>query len=75
MYCLIIFPIKSCSGFELDTWEIGNYGFLYDREWSLINSENKVLQTIARKVTKVKIAKNKNPNIKILKIQKKNTKT
>jgi molybdenum cofactor sulfurtransferase len=41
---LIIFPIKSCSGFEVDTWEIGNYGFLYDREWSLINSENKVLQ-------------------------------
>tara|TARA_A100001015_G_scaffold317737_1_gene435487 strand:- start:89 stop:2260 length:2172 start_codon:yes stop_codon:yes gene_type:complete len=41
---LIIYPIKSCSGFEVNSWEIGNNGFLYDREWSLINNENKVIQ-------------------------------
>ena len=41
---LILYPIKSCSGFEINTWEIGSCGFLYDREWSLINSENTVLQ-------------------------------
>ena len=41
---IIIYPIKSGGMFEVKSWSIGSSGFLYDREWSLINSENKVLQ-------------------------------
>ncbi|EFC45482.1 predicted protein, partial [Naegleria gruberi] len=35
-----IFPIKSCRGFEVKEWEIGEYGFLYDRAWMVIKEDN-----------------------------------
>jgi molybdenum cofactor sulfurtransferase len=41
---IIIFPIKSCGMFETQKWIIGPRGLLYDREWSLIDSENKVMR-------------------------------
>lgn len=36
---IYIYPIKSCSGFEVSQWEIVESGFLYDREWALVNTE------------------------------------
>jgi molybdenum cofactor sulfurtransferase len=34
---IILYPIKSCEGMEVDEWEISEEGLLYDREWSLID--------------------------------------
>lgn len=40
---LVIYPIKSCCGVDVDNWEISDTGLLYDREWCFINSNNKIM--------------------------------
>ncbi|KAG2387770.1 hypothetical protein C9374_001364 [Naegleria lovaniensis] len=37
---LRIFPVKSCRGFEVDEWEIGEFGFLYDRAWMIVREKD-----------------------------------
>jgi hypothetical protein len=33
-----VYPIKSCKGFEISgEWEIGDHGFVYDREWMIVD--------------------------------------
>jgi hypothetical protein len=33
-----VYPIKSCKGFEIKgEWEIGDHGFVYDREWMIVD--------------------------------------
>lgn len=35
---LFVYPIKSCKGFEISgEWEIGDHGFVYDREWMIVD--------------------------------------
>ncbi len=35
---IVVYPIKSCAGFEVtDRWEIGPQGLLYDREWMIVD--------------------------------------
>ena len=40
---LVIYPIKSCGGFDVDNWELSDTGLSYDREWCFINSSNKIM--------------------------------
>ena len=37
---LYTYPIKSCSGIELDTAELTERGLPYDREWMLVDANN-----------------------------------
>nr|XP_048695293.1 molybdenum cofactor sulfurase isoform X2 [Caretta caretta] len=32
-----LYPIKSCSAFEVSEWPVGNQGLLYDRSWMVVN--------------------------------------
>ncbi|XP_010149599.1 PREDICTED: molybdenum cofactor sulfurase, partial [Eurypyga helias] len=41
---IYIYPIKSCSAFEVTEWPVGNQGLLYDRNWMVVN-ENGVCMT------------------------------
>ncbi|XP_019341286.1 molybdenum cofactor sulfurase isoform X2 [Alligator mississippiensis] len=34
---ICLYPIKSCSAFEVTQWPVGNQGLLYDRNWMLVN--------------------------------------
>ncbi|KAJ7426028.1 molybdenum cofactor sulfurase [Willisornis vidua] len=34
---IYLYPIKSCSGFEVTEWPVGNQGLLYDRNWMVVN--------------------------------------
>lgn len=34
---IFIYPIKSCGSFEVNDWEFGSRGLLFDREWALID--------------------------------------
>jgi molybdenum cofactor sulfurtransferase len=36
---VIVYPIKSCAGFEVDVWQICEEGLLHDREWTLVDTE------------------------------------
>ncbi|KAI4363608.1 hypothetical protein MLD38_019803 [Melastoma candidum] len=38
-----IYPIKSCSGFQKESWPLSSTGFLYDREWLLKSLAGEVL--------------------------------
>ncbi|RHZ75947.1 hypothetical protein Glove_208g117 [Diversispora epigaea] len=41
---LCIYPVKSCRGIHVNSWEINRYGFKYDRFWTIINkNDNKIL--------------------------------
>jgi len=35
---ILIYPIKSCAFTTVNEWEIGYDGFMYDREWMIIDS-------------------------------------
>jgi len=39
---LWVYPIKSCPGFTVDSWRIGQRGFIYDREWLLVSSQDQI---------------------------------
>uniref|UniRef100_A0A672TXD3 Molybdenum cofactor sulfurase n=1 Tax=Strigops habroptila TaxID=2489341 RepID=A0A672TXD3_STRHB len=41
---IYLYPIKSCSAFEVTEWPVGNQGLLYDRNWMIVN-ENGVCIT------------------------------
>ncbi|XP_009073551.1 PREDICTED: molybdenum cofactor sulfurase, partial [Acanthisitta chloris] len=41
---LYLYPIKSCSAFEVTEWPVGNQGLLYDRNWMVVN-QNGVCMT------------------------------
>uniref|UniRef100_A0A8B9QNQ7 Molybdenum cofactor sulfurase n=1 Tax=Anas platyrhynchos TaxID=8839 RepID=A0A8B9QNQ7_ANAPL len=34
---IFLYPIKSCSAFEVTEWPVGNQGLLYDRNWMVVN--------------------------------------
>ncbi|NXN93282.1 MOCOS sulfurase, partial [Rhinopomastus cyanomelas] len=34
---IYLYPIKSCSAFEVTEWPVGNQGLLYDRNWMIVN--------------------------------------
>ncbi|EDV29543.1 uncharacterized protein TRIADDRAFT_20006, partial [Trichoplax adhaerens] len=34
---IVLYPVKSCNGFEVDSWPIGPRGLLYDRSWMIVN--------------------------------------
>ncbi|XP_074844071.1 molybdenum cofactor sulfurase isoform X2 [Carettochelys insculpta] len=34
---IYLYPIKSCSAFEVSEWPVGNQGLLYDRNWMVVN--------------------------------------
>ncbi|XP_075350266.1 molybdenum cofactor sulfurase [Mycteria americana] len=34
---IYLYPIKSCSAFEVTEWPVGNQGLLYDRNWMVVN--------------------------------------
>lgn len=37
-YLYPVYPIKSCKGFQItESWEIGEHGFMYDREWMVVD--------------------------------------
>eukprot|EP01122_Echinamoeba_exundans_P014892 TRINITY_DN685_c0_g1_i1.p1 TRINITY_DN685_c0_g1~~TRINITY_DN685_c0_g1_i1.p1 ORF type:complete len:777 (-),score=86.53 TRINITY_DN685_c0_g1_i1:140-2470(-) len=36
---IVVYPIKSCCGFEPQKWPLCPEGFLYDREWTLIDED------------------------------------
>jgi molybdenum cofactor sulfurtransferase len=40
---IIVYPIKSCGGFEVQEWPISDEGLVYDREWTLVDSENQYI--------------------------------
>jgi molybdenum cofactor sulfurtransferase len=35
---LVLFPVKSCGGFAVDSWEICEKGFRFDREWMVVDA-------------------------------------
>ncbi|KAJ7410711.1 Molybdenum cofactor sulfurase [Pitangus sulphuratus] len=41
---IYLYPIKSCSAFEVTEWPVGNQGLLYDRNWMIVN-QNGVCMT------------------------------
>ncbi|KFP80852.1 Molybdenum cofactor sulfurase, partial [Apaloderma vittatum] len=41
---IYLYPIKSCSAFEVTEWPVGNRGLLYDRNWMVVN-QNGVCMT------------------------------
>uniref|UniRef100_A0A669PAQ5 Molybdenum cofactor sulfurase n=1 Tax=Phasianus colchicus TaxID=9054 RepID=A0A669PAQ5_PHACC len=34
---IYLYPIKSCSAFEVTEWPVGNQGLMYDRNWMVVN--------------------------------------
>ncbi|KAJ3679297.1 hypothetical protein LUZ60_017308 [Juncus effusus] len=38
-----IYPIKSCSGFDVQSWPLGSIGLKYDREWLLKGPNGEIL--------------------------------
>jgi molybdenum cofactor sulfurtransferase len=38
---IIVYPIKSCQGFEVDEWPISEYGFLYDRMFVIYDDKGR----------------------------------
>ena len=32
-----VYPVKSCRGFQVDSWPISKYGLQHDREWMIYN--------------------------------------
>ncbi|XP_076912513.1 molybdenum cofactor sulfurase-like [Bidens hawaiensis] len=40
---IVIYPIKSCAGFKVNSWPLCSTGLLYDREWLLKSTNGEVL--------------------------------
>ena len=51
---MYLYPIKSTYGIEVQSAEVGQYGFKYDREWMLIDeSNNFISQRVYPKVRRI----------------------
>lgn len=35
---ITVYPIKSCSGFTVDSWSLSSSGLLYDRDWVVVSA-------------------------------------
>ncbi|KAG8386614.1 hypothetical protein BUALT_Bualt03G0166800 [Buddleja alternifolia] len=40
---IIVYPIKSCAGFSVESWPLSRTGLLYDREWLLKSLSGEIL--------------------------------
>ncbi|XP_077244486.1 molybdenum cofactor sulfurase (LOS5) (ABA3) isoform X3 [Tasmannia lanceolata] len=40
---IIVYPIKSCAGFSVDSWLLSNNGLQHDREWLLKSPSGEIL--------------------------------
>ncbi|XP_071725755.1 molybdenum cofactor sulfurase isoform X2 [Rutidosis leptorrhynchoides] len=40
---IVVYPIKSCGGFRVDSWPLSSTGLLYDREWLLKSLNGEIL--------------------------------
>lgn len=40
---IVVYPIKSCAGFKVDSWPLSSTGLLYDREWLLKSMNGEIL--------------------------------
>nr|XP_043619000.1 molybdenum cofactor sulfurase isoform X2 [Erigeron canadensis] len=40
---IVVYPIKSCAGFRVDSWPLSSTGLLYDREWLLKSMNGEIL--------------------------------
>jgi molybdenum cofactor sulfurtransferase len=40
---IVLFPIKSCAGFSVNSWVCTAKGLLYDREWVLVDQDSRML--------------------------------
>eukprot|EP01114_Cavostelium_apophysatum_P021663 TRINITY_DN7625_c0_g1_i3.p1 TRINITY_DN7625_c0_g1~~TRINITY_DN7625_c0_g1_i3.p1 ORF type:complete len:869 (+),score=141.41 TRINITY_DN7625_c0_g1_i3:95-2701(+) len=40
---IYVYPIKSCGRFEVDEWNINQFGLEFDREWVLIDSDGRYI--------------------------------
>ncbi|GJR66145.1 molybdenum cofactor sulfurase isoform X1 [Tanacetum coccineum] len=40
---IVVYPIKSCAGFRVDSWPLSSTGLLYDREWLLKSMTGEIL--------------------------------
>lgn len=40
---MYIYPIKSCGAQEIYAWPLSESGLLYDRQWIIVNEEEKAL--------------------------------
>jgi len=40
---ILIYPIKSCSGFRVEAWPLTSTGLLFDREWMLTDTNGRSL--------------------------------
>ena len=43
---IMIYPIKSCQGIELEKAVMTDYGFMYDREWMLVKQKDAVYKMV-----------------------------
>ena len=34
---VVVYPVKSCAGFEVSAWPVGSMGLRWDREWAVVN--------------------------------------
>ena len=54
---LYIYPIKSLQGIELPSAQLFDYGFQYDRQWMLVDTDNLFIsQRTVPKMIKLKTA-------------------
>ncbi|XP_033098163.1 molybdenum cofactor sulfurase-like [Anneissia japonica] len=43
LHKMFIYPIKSCGAVEVKEWKLGAKGFVYDREWMVVNENDVAL--------------------------------
>lgn len=44
---ICLYPVKSCAAFEVHEWEVGNRGFVFDRQWMIV-TDSKICLTQKR---------------------------
>jgi molybdenum cofactor sulfurtransferase len=40
---VLVYPVKSCGGMEVERWPLGPHGLLYDREWAVVDAAGESL--------------------------------
>jgi uncharacterized protein YcbX len=45
---IVVYPIKSCAGFEVTRWPLGPNGLFLDREWTVVDSDGNALRLKAQ---------------------------
>ncbi|KAH9288390.1 hypothetical protein KI387_032507, partial [Taxus chinensis] len=43
LHSIVVYPIKSCAGFNVEEWPLSETGLLYDREWLVKSAFGEVL--------------------------------